>query len=456
MRNLLQKPEQQFLVLTICILGLIGIILNTSLSSLIKDNFITSRVETISSYLNRNSSKIPPQAFSSSDYQANKPIFEEALKALADLGVVRVKVYNQKGVVVYSDEPKLIGENFSGSEELEEALKGQVETEISETVKKEHSFERGYGQLMEIYTPVFLGRKEPIGVIEAYYAIDSLNWQIKRTQIFIGGTLTLSFVALFLGLFWMFKRASKQVDLIHSRESEKLREISRLKDEFVFVAAHELRTPVTAIKAYASMVLEESKNLKGTVKSDLKMIQTANNVLLELINDLLEVARGAAGKLQVNVTSQDMKKILSYVLGQLQPLAKEKNISLNDLTPQPLPLVLADQDKLKEVFLNLLSNAIKYNHTGGKITISCKEEEDFLVVSVKDTGIGLSSEDKKHIFERFWRSENSFVRQNTGTGLGLFITKELVERMGGKIWVESEENKGSNFSFKLKTGRFKK
>lgn len=450
MRKFFHKPEHQFLVVSIVILTLIGLTLNSSLSSLIKDNFINDRVDVLSSYLSKHAEQLPPQAFTSSDFESTRPYFEESLHSMKDLGIIRIKVFNSKSQIIYSDESKLIGEEFGENEELSEALKGEVKTEIEEPTKGENRYEQGFSQVMEIYTPIFLGNQKPVGVIEAYYTLDSLNYQIQRTQILIGGILTIGFLSLFLGLYWMFRRTSDQLEIIHQREDQKLKEISRLKDEFVFVVAHELRTPVTAIKAYTAAVLEEAKKLKGDLKSDLEKIEISNNVLYDLVNDLLEVARGDAGKLKINLTSQNIKKTLTVVIEQLQPLADQKHITLEDLTPLALPQVMADQEKLGEVFQNLIGNAIKYNSKGGKVKITHQLKEDFLIINIIDNGIGISPEDQKHLFERFWRSENALVRQNTGTGLGLFITKELVERMEGKIWIESEENKGSTFSFKLK------
>lgn len=236
-----------------------------------------------------------------------------------------------------------------------------------------------------------------------------------------------------------------------NRMSDGLKQLMELKNEFVFIAAHELRTPVTAIKGFLELVFEDTKGkLDPAVEHSLKRVGEANDRLIQLVNDLLEIARSEAGRITIEVSPQDITEAVREVYVELEPLAKERGIAMHHEVPEgDVPEVLADPGKLKEILVNFVSNAIKYNRDGGSITITHQLEDGILHTSIADTGIGMSGEDLAHLFEKFWRSERREVHEQTGTGLGMFIVKELVERMGGKVWAESEVDKGTTFHFTL-------
>lgn len=228
-----------------------------------------------------------------------------------------------------------------------------------------------------------------------------------------------------------------------------LKELERLKDEFVFIAAHELRTPVTAIRGYAEMLQDTAKDMSEQSKGFVNQLQQAGARLATLVNDLLEVARSQAGRLKVNTTPLDILPIIQNILAELTPLAKEKNHTVVFTPPEALPQVLADKDKLQEVLVNLLSNAIKYTPAGGLITLKLEEKASALLISVKDNGIGISPEDQAKLFQRFFRVESEETKNIQGTGLGLFIVRQIVEHMNGQIWVESSKGQGCDFKFTL-------
>ncbi len=232
-----------------------------------------------------------------------------------------------------------------------------------------------------------------------------------------------------------------------------LKRLQELKDEFVFVAAHELRTPVAAIKGYLTLVLQGFAGpVNDSVKSFIDKVMTANTRLIRLVDDLLEVARSDAGRLTISVAPIDIVPPIHATLSELKPLADEKSIELI-YEPKEIPKVMADADRIKEVMVNLLGNAIKYTIGKGRVTITHEVRTEFkgthLITRVADTGMGISKEAQKKLFEKFYRVQTEETRNITGTGLGLFIVKELVEKMNGTIWVESEEGKGSIFSFSL-------
>ena len=229
-----------------------------------------------------------------------------------------------------------------------------------------------------------------------------------------------------------------------------LAENQKLKDEFVFIAAHELRTPVTAIKGYLSMILDNNfGKVPEKIKEPLKITEAANQRLVQLVQDLLEVARSDAGRMQIKLSPLTIGEQVNTVIKELESLAKQKNITINYKSELSVK-VLADDYKIKEVLINLIGNAIKYTLNGGGIEISHEIKNNLLTTHIKDHGIGMSEDNLKKLFSKFFRVESEQTAKIEGTGLGLFICKQIIERMEGTIEVESEAGKGSTFSFSLK------
>lgn len=234
-----------------------------------------------------------------------------------------------------------------------------------------------------------------------------------------------------------------------NKMAQGLKRLQELQNEFVFIAAHELRTPVTAIKGYLSMIREGSAGvISTTLQKYLDPVWQSNERLIQLVNDVLEIARSEAGRLKVEVQPYDLRDAVRAILVEIKPLADQKKITVS-YEEISLPEVLADSGRVKEVIMNFVSNAIKYNRDGGWIKVYHETSKDGVTTHVEDNGFGMSEDDQKHVFEKFFRAEAVEIKTIQGTGLGLFITKELVEKMNGKIWFRSEEGKGTRFSFEL-------
>lgn len=235
--------------------------------------------------------------------------------------------------------------------------------------------------------------------------------------------------------------------------NEKLKALDKLKDEFVSLASHELRTPMTAIKSYLWMAIAgKGGPLNEKQKYYLDRAYNSTDRLIKLVNEMLNVSRIESGRINLEQKSIDINKLSDDVIADVLPRAQELGISVivNHITP--LPLVFADENKLKEVFINLIGNSLKFTPKDGKVTIEFTVKNNFVEVSVVDTGKGIEAQDIPKLFQKFGKIDNNYLTiQNVqGTGLGLYISKAIIELQGGKIWVTSEGlGKGTTFTFSL-------
>jgi signal transduction histidine kinase len=233
--------------------------------------------------------------------------------------------------------------------------------------------------------------------------------------------------------------------------SKVLKENAKLKDEFVFIAAHELRTPVTAIKGYVSMMIDGSfGKVPAKMQSSLETVFNANERLVQLVQDLLEVARSESGKMNLTLAPVKIQENIRTVLSELKPLADKKGIILDYQPPAGELAVAADSYKLNEILINLIGNAIKYTLGQGTVTISHKVNGGYLETYIADTGMGMAPEEVGKLFAKFYRVKTDETAKIEGTGLGLFICKQIIEKMEGRIWATSELGNGSVFAFSLK------
>jgi signal transduction histidine kinase/DNA-binding response OmpR family regulator/cell division protein FtsL len=228
------------------------------------------------------------------------------------------------------------------------------------------------------------------------------------------------------------------------------REVERLRNEFFSMVSHELRTPLTSIKGYVDLLQSGAAGKVSPEQGEfLDIIKTNTDRLVKLINDLLDLSRIDAGRLDLRLQSVDVGLLVRQVVNTLRPLldGKHQHVTL-DLAPHT-PLVWADNDRVVQILTNLISNAHKYTPAGGKIAITVRPLDSHVRVDVQDNGIGISPEDQLHLFSRFFRAKNRETQQSAGTGLGLAITRSLVEMQGGEIFVTSTPGQGSTFSFTL-------
>jgi signal transduction histidine kinase len=232
--------------------------------------------------------------------------------------------------------------------------------------------------------------------------------------------------------------------------TKKLRELDKQKDEFVSMAAHELRAPMTAIKGYISMVVGgDAGEITEKARSFLTDANVINERTIRLINNMLNVSRIEEGRMVYQMEVENLSRVVRAVFAQFTPEAERKGLSYSLTISREIgDKVEVDPDRLHEVVANLLSNAIKYTDKGSVETRLVQPDRETVRLEVIDTGPGVSKEERKKLFKKFSRAEST-IGKTTGTGLGLYICKLLVEKFNGKIGLESEVGKGSTFWFEL-------
>ncbi|MBI2040228.1 GAF domain-containing sensor histidine kinase [Candidatus Microgenomates bacterium] len=250
-------------------------------------------------------------------------------------------------------------------------------------------------------------------------------------------------------LFTTLRRTTAQLEVAN----QKLKELDRLKDDFVSIASHELRTPMTAIRSYVWMALNRSDvPLSQKVEKYLARILISTERLINLVNDMLNVSRIESGRIEINPEPVDLIKLVKDIVDEVYYSKSAEQTIQFVILEKPTPQVFADPEKLRQVLLNLVGNSLKFTPPGGKIIFDFFSDGQTVETSVKDSGVGISKEDLSRLFQKFGRLDNSYVAISSsgGTGLGLYISKALIDLMHGKIWASSEGlDKGATFTFSL-------
>jgi two-component system phosphate regulon sensor histidine kinase PhoR len=232
------------------------------------------------------------------------------------------------------------------------------------------------------------------------------------------------------------------------RDITALRELEQAKSDFVSTVSHELRTPLTSIKAYTATLRRRDVEFSEDTRQEfLQVVEEETDRLTRLVSDILDVSRIESGRLALKKRDFDLFKLVRIIIGKLQSQFPNHDIKL--VSPESINLVCADPDKIEQVFSNLVDNAAKYSPSGGEIVLSLAARPRMVECSVSDSGVGIPEEHLPQIFEKFHRVDNRATREIYGTGLGLYVSKSIVEAHGGTIWAESKLGEGSTFRFTL-------
>lgn len=238
------------------------------------------------------------------------------------------------------------------------------------------------------------------------------------------------------------------IDYIIVHSFEKLAEVARAKMEFISVITHQLRSPITNIK-YALEAITSEKLTEKDQEEYFRILRENTERTGDLINNILTVSRISLGTFKLRKEIISMVNLVEETISGFKPLLRASNITLEFEKEKGLPKIFSDPFWLKEVFRNLLDNAIRYQKNKGDIKLILRRQGKKIYFEISDSGVGIPKEDQKYIFQKFFRAKNALRYQTIGTGLGLYIVKEIITKMKGKIDFKSEENKGTTFWFTL-------
>lgn len=383
--------------------------------------------------------------------------------------VVRLKIWSPDGTVLFSDEPRLVGRAFRDEVgELSDVLHGEIEAGVSDLADEENEFERTkFSKLYSTYVPLSLGQRSaaahPVAVAELYTDYAGIASEVDR----LFRTLLLTLLAGLSALYALMLPISRRVARTLSTQNAQLeaqaeqlkghlakeqltvaelRELNRLKDEFVAVASHEVRTPLTSIVGYAKTLRRSEVVVDESTRDEfLEGIERQADRLSRLVENLLASSSIEDERPRLSLGPVSFWEVCTEVLAGLG----QRGVRIRVEIPPDLPLVITDQQRVELILSNLLDNALKFSPDDSPCELVAGQEGDSLVFWVTDRGMGIPAGQLDAIFERFHQVDSSSTRQFGGVGLGLSLVREQLTSLGGSIRVTSQLGQGSRFTVTL-------
>lgn len=340
--------------------------------------------------------------------------------------------FTEEGIVVFDRHTKVVGFNPAASKltgmDPDEAI-GQPYDKVVKAISQE-------GMSLAALSPIHQVLSEGKTIAKGQQLLESRDGSQLWTEVS------------YSPIFDNAGRVTSGIGII--RNIQKDREVEEIKSDFISIVSHELRTPLSAVKGFLSMILNKDfGDLNDKQFHFLNRVYQSNQRMVDLVEDLLDASHIESGKINLIANPIAPEGIINDVVSELASKGFERQILLKVNRKQKLPLVLADENRLRQILINLVDNAIKYSFPKSEVVIDFKVQGDELVTSVTDSGVGITPGQADRIFQKFGRVYNPMSVQAGGTGLGLYIVKRLVESHGGKIWATGREGKGSKFSFSL-------
>jgi len=404
-------------------------------------------------------------------------VHEAVLRHVEGLPILKVKIFDRKGRAVYSTNMDDVGvQKAADYPGQESAVNGKVISKLSHR----ESFMSINGEIDEVsifssYLPVFRSDANQVaGVVEISTDVTDSYHQISDAQVTITLATSLTLMLLYAALFFIVKRGENIIQQQAFEQQESLDEIGRIneslnktaanlekaknaaveayeaKGQFLANMSHELRTPLNAIIGYSEMIDEDIFSMpKEQILQDVRKIKVSGVHLLSVINDILDYSKVESGRTQLYLEYFDVENLVREVADTVSPLLKNNNNTLSLKLDVPLGRMHADVTRLRQVLFNLIGNASKFTKNGEvelSVVKTAVDGVDWDIFTVSDTGIGMSEEQMQKVFEPFMQADESTSREYGGTGLGLTITKQICEMMGGEIKVQSAFGKGTQFT----------